>query len=320
MAELSHAAPAYRLMAALAAAALIWMLVPGAPRLAVATEPGPEVVYVARGDSFPDALAGSVLAASHNAPLVFVTPDGVPPATRAELERLQPDRIVVFGGSAAVSEVAAQQLAALTTTGTVERLSGADRFATATAIAEVLPDKVRNADLLDGLDSTDFLRVDQTAADALLLDGLPAASYTPLVALAGPLPAVTWDFEDNAFPTIGSVDIDLPDPCGEGTTRHRLLLDLTATAVATVGDASAAFSVRTRVDGVAGPSFFDVSVRGEGVDRSTVAGGTVLNDVPSGEVELRLEVPSGQKSAGNGRSIQFTVRHVLVRHLGHTCV
>jgi putative cell wall-binding protein len=96
--------------------------------------PGVPVAYIATGYNFPDALAGAAVAGSQGAPILLVTTDSIPPATAAELTRLQPARIVILGSTGVVSsgvEAAANSY----TTGGVTRLAGADRYATAAAIS-----------------------------------------------------------------------------------------------------------------------------------------------------------------------------------------
>ena len=107
-----------------------------AARVSRATfSPGVPVVYVATGTSFPDALAGGVAAGRQQGPVLLVAPTGVPGATKTELDRLNPDRIVVLGGASAVSDAVASALRSYTA-GTVTRISGADRYATAVAVSK----------------------------------------------------------------------------------------------------------------------------------------------------------------------------------------
>ena len=96
--------------------------------------PGVAAAYVATGTNYPDALAGGAAAALRDAPLLLVTPSALPAATAAELDRLNPAQIFVLGGTGAISEDVVGQLGGYTT-GTVIRLSGADRYATAAAIS-----------------------------------------------------------------------------------------------------------------------------------------------------------------------------------------
>ena len=96
--------------------------------------PGVAAAFVATGADFADALAGGPAAAHLGAPLLLTRPNALPAALTAELSRLKPARIYVLGGSAAVSGAVLNALDAYTT-GPVSRLAGADRYATAAAIA-----------------------------------------------------------------------------------------------------------------------------------------------------------------------------------------
>ena len=60
-------------------------------------------VYLATGRNFPDALAGGPVAANGPGPLLLVPGGCVPSSVRAEIERLGPERLVLLGGSGAVS-------------------------------------------------------------------------------------------------------------------------------------------------------------------------------------------------------------------------
>lgn len=100
---------------------------------------GVAVTYIASGENFPDALAGGAAAARDGGPILLVQHDALPAAVAAELSRLQPASIVILGGEASVTHAVQTALAAFTT-GQVTRISGADRFATAAALAETFPE------------------------------------------------------------------------------------------------------------------------------------------------------------------------------------
>jgi len=118
----------------------------GADRFATAAaisaatfEPNVPAVYLATGGAFPDALAGSAAAGAAGGPVLLLGREEVPAATQAELARLRPQRVVVvLGGSAAVSDDVVERLRALTGVA-VERVAGADRYATAAAAAAAVP-------------------------------------------------------------------------------------------------------------------------------------------------------------------------------------
>ena len=97
--------------------------------------PGVPVAYVATGTTFPDALAGGPAAARTGGPVLLTTPNDLSPATATELARLRPAKIVVLGGASAVSAAVANRLAGYATSGVVQRLSGADRYATAAMVS-----------------------------------------------------------------------------------------------------------------------------------------------------------------------------------------
>jgi putative cell wall-binding protein len=96
--------------------------------------PGVPVAYVATGGDYPDALAGAPAAAAGPGPVLLVDRDGIPDPTAQELGRLGAHRIVVLGGPTAVSTAVEAQLEAYTR-GSVTRLAGDDRFATAAAVS-----------------------------------------------------------------------------------------------------------------------------------------------------------------------------------------
>jgi hypothetical protein len=96
--------------------------------------PGVPIAYVTTGLSLSTGLAGAAAAGAGGAPILLVSPTVIPSATAAELSRLQPGRIVVLGTAGAVSDAVVAALAAYTT-GTVTRLAGSNRYATAAAIS-----------------------------------------------------------------------------------------------------------------------------------------------------------------------------------------
>ena len=107
-----------------------------AARVSAATfSPGVPVAYVATGTSFPDALSGGVAAGRQRGPVLLTSATGIPAATRTELSRLKPAKIVVLGGTSVVGDGVLSALGSFTS-GSVTRLSGADRYATVLAISQ----------------------------------------------------------------------------------------------------------------------------------------------------------------------------------------
>lgn len=145
------------------------------------------VAYISTGRNFPDALAGGAAAAESGGPLLLVG-TGLPDVTAAELTRLQPQRIVVLGGTGAVSGTIFAQLASFTA-GTVTRIDGAagyptyanDRYATAASICAATFDPgVAIAYVATGLNFP----------DALAGGAAAGASHSPLLIVGTTLPAV----------------------------------------------------------------------------------------------------------------------------------
>jgi putative cell wall-binding protein len=143
-------------------------------------EPGVAVAYVATGATFPDALAAVPLAAMTRGPVLLTRPDRLPGAVADELRRLAPGRIVVLGSQGAVSDPVASALGALTS-GSVTRLAGPDRYATAAAVAAAL-----------GGSTTAYLATGTAFPDALAAGPAAASAGAPvLLAQANTLPGPT---------------------------------------------------------------------------------------------------------------------------------
>ena len=103
------------------------------PSNSVGTVGGEKVALLASGTGFADALAGSAAAAGAHLPMLLTGPDVLSPQVLPTLALLGVSRVVVLGGTGAISAAVATQL---TDAGLgVTRLGGADRVATATLVA-----------------------------------------------------------------------------------------------------------------------------------------------------------------------------------------
>jgi putative cell wall-binding protein len=92
-------------------------------------------VYVANGHNYPDALSAAPAAGFHQAPLLLTEQDSLPAVVAAEIQRLQPGRIVVVGGTGVVSSGVEAALEALYPGTQVQRLAGADRYETSRVVS-----------------------------------------------------------------------------------------------------------------------------------------------------------------------------------------
>jgi hypothetical protein len=99
-----------------------------------------KAAVLASDANYPDALAGTPLAVSKAGPLLLTAPSGLNPTVSAELSRAVAPGATVYllGGAAALSPGIEAQLHALGYQ--TQRLAGANRFATAVAIAGALGD------------------------------------------------------------------------------------------------------------------------------------------------------------------------------------
>lgn len=88
----------------------------------------PTTVYVVNGGDFPDALGAGSAAAATGGLVMLVPTDALPAKIRTELQRLGPQRVVIVGGPASVSETVRSSLVTALPSATVSRISGSSRF------------------------------------------------------------------------------------------------------------------------------------------------------------------------------------------------
>lgn len=145
-----------------------------------------DAVVIARADAYPDALAGAPLAAQLQGPLLLSTSDRLDPRVSEEIDRLGATRAVVLGTENVLSDTVVSQLRERGISD-VDRIGGADRFATAAMIADRLdrPDEVF---LVEGANADP----NRGWPDAVAVAGLAAASGRPiLLTETATLPAPT---------------------------------------------------------------------------------------------------------------------------------
>lgn len=94
--------------------------------------------FIARGDSFPDALSVSPYSYDEGTPILLTKPGSLPSATKTALESLDIEDVIIPGGTAAVSGGVKTQIdgVLIANGGKASlRLSGSDRYDTAATIA-----------------------------------------------------------------------------------------------------------------------------------------------------------------------------------------
>lgn len=103
-----------------------------------ASDPDPDYFFLVTGRNFPDALSAGAAAAARTSPMLLV--DGsaatLPSAVISRITTLNPDEVVIVGGTGVMSQGIQNQLVALGGPGIV-RAAGADRYATSVAVSEI---------------------------------------------------------------------------------------------------------------------------------------------------------------------------------------
>lgn len=141
-------------------------------------------VYVASGADFADALSGGALAAKMHSPILLTASGGLPDATRNELRRLAPSRVVVLGGTGAVSATVASQISGAVPGAAVSRIQGQDRMATSAAVSKAGW----------GSSSKAMYAVASNFPDALAGVAAAAVNGSPLLLTnAGCMPVSVWN-------------------------------------------------------------------------------------------------------------------------------
>ena len=95
-----------------------------------------DYAVIAYAWDFPDAVSATPLAYKYTAPILLTDTENLSPDTSAELTKLQVKHVLIVGGTGAVSDNVASQITAAGMD--VQRLSGADRYATSVAIANAV--------------------------------------------------------------------------------------------------------------------------------------------------------------------------------------
>lgn len=190
------------LLAAQAAAAATVRRLAGADRYATAAAvaldrwraDGPSDVVLASGLDPADALAGAFVSGLHSSPVLLTAPAALPDATLTALRELAPTRVHVLGGTASVSDAVADQLRS--EGWIVERHAGADRFATAAAIARSGGPAIVGSFGAEG--ATALLANGRRPFDALAAGPLAAGQLFPiLLTETGAVPRATTDAMDD---------------------------------------------------------------------------------------------------------------------------
>lgn len=101
-----------------------------------------DTVVLVSGATFPDAMSASALAGAYEAPILLTEPTRLTAGVAAEITRLGATRVIIVGGTGAVSDAVKN---ALPTGLTVERIGGRNRYETSALVAQRVKAKLGGA-------------------------------------------------------------------------------------------------------------------------------------------------------------------------------
>ena len=126
-----------------------------------------DFVVLASGENFPDALSGIAYAAKLNAPMLLTAKNKLPQTTFDEIHRLGATKVVILGGTLAISQAVAGEL---TLDGLlVTRVQGLNRYGTSIEIGKKMSPTHNKVFLASGVNFADAISIGATSA----LSGTP---------------------------------------------------------------------------------------------------------------------------------------------------
>ena len=135
-------------------------------------------VLLTRDDNYPDALTGAPLSKKLDAPILFTNSKTLTPETGTEIARLKPSKVIILGGTGAVSQDIED---VLKQSYVIQRIGGIDRYETAEKIAKEL-----------GFTGKVAITTGEDFHSALIVSPLAAYKGIPiLLTLPGELPSFT---------------------------------------------------------------------------------------------------------------------------------
>lgn len=147
------------------------------------------VVFIVRGDDYPDALAGGPLAYAKRRPVLLTKRGELPAATAGAVSSIGASAAVILGGEGAVSARVEESLTEMLGPGKVGRIAGSNRYRTALRVADYgvreLRLSWRNAALVSGEGFADALAGGpmQGKSQGVLLLTPPATLHTTVASM-----------------------------------------------------------------------------------------------------------------------------------------
>jgi putative cell wall-binding protein len=128
-------------------------------------------VVIASGESYPDALSISSFAANKGWPILLTPKNDFPQVMKNFLLEKKPSKVYIIGGTGVISDNVKSQINSILPQANIERLSGQDRFATNTIIAQTFKPNP----------STIYVASGYGFADALAGSTLAAKEGNPII-------------------------------------------------------------------------------------------------------------------------------------------
>ncbi len=160
---------------------------------AVGTINGVKTAIIATGANFPDALSAGSAAYAKHLPILLTDPNTLSPSVGTAITSLGIKNALIMGGTSAISAAVETSIKALNGGITTTRVAGADRFATAAAMAQLdinpafsggLSMSATTITLASGLNFPDALVAAEFGNPIILNDAFPPASGAFLTANA----------------------------------------------------------------------------------------------------------------------------------------
>ncbi|MUG01718.1 SpoIID/LytB domain-containing protein [Bacillus tequilensis] len=120
----------------------------------------PTTVVIVNRDAFADALSATPLAKKYDAPILLTDADSLTPKTESEIAKLNPDNILIIGGTISVSKNVENTLKKY---GSIDRIGGATRYEVSKNIADRMGN-YSQAVVATGMVFTDALSIAPYAA------------------------------------------------------------------------------------------------------------------------------------------------------------
>lgn len=127
---------------------------------------GSKNIILASGENYPDALSAGNIASSDSTPILLVKKNAIPQVLKSKVEDSKIGKILVIGGSNSVSNEVLSKYSSKVT-----RLSGANRYETATKVAEYQYPNAKKV----------FIASGEQYPDALSAGGVLGISKSPLL-------------------------------------------------------------------------------------------------------------------------------------------